>query len=310
MGDIPSNSKKIKIEQERAKKHFKKSKFLHKQISNKPLLFNSAKFLYRNYINLVGKFHVLPNFLICGSPRSGTTSLYEGLIEHPNIYRAKIKEISFFDVNSHRGKNWYQYHFPSKFDKIFTNSKMITGEATPFYLIHPHAPSRIAKIIPNVKIILILRNPIDRAYSHYSSAFKNKKDDLSFEEAIQQENSRIINEKEKLINIPDYNSENFYKWSYFEQGIYYNYIIYWMKFFPKENFHIISSEEFFKNPTKNFNKLFNFLGISEFNYEKYIQYNTGNYDSMKNSTRKYLSEFYKPHNEKLYELIGKNFNWN
>tara|TARA_Y100000590_G_scaffold466289_1_gene641137 strand:- start:3582 stop:4517 length:936 start_codon:yes stop_codon:yes gene_type:complete len=306
----PIHEKKLEERKKRVEKHLKNSKFLHQKFSKQPLLFNPARFFYRNFINILGSFHLLPDFLICGTPRSGSTSLYEGLLEHPNVYRAKTKEVSYFDVNTHRGINWYKYNFPSKLEKFFKKNRMITGEATPFYLIHPHVPARIAKTIPNVKIILILRNPIDRAYSHYSSAVKNNNENLTFEESLQNENSRIANEKEKLLADPNHNSANYYKWSYFEQGIYYNFIIEWMKYFPKENFYITSYEEFFKNPKENFNDLFNFLGISNFNFENYVRYNRIDYSSMKDETRENLKEFYKPYNEKLYKLIGKNFNWN
>tara|TARA_B110000196_G_C21153068_1_gene671060 strand:+ start:2295 stop:3269 length:975 start_codon:yes stop_codon:yes gene_type:complete len=305
---------KINEETKRSRDHLKKSKFLKNKIVKYPILYKFAKFIYKNYINIIGETRVLPDFILCGAPRCGTTSIYEGLSEHPNIFSAKVKEIYFFDGNFHRGENWYRYHFPPKLKKFIIKKilrkKFVTGEATPFYLIHPHAAQRIKKINSKTKLIVILRNPIDRAYSHFSSAIKNGKENFSFEESIKEEENRIKGEMEKMIDDESYySSEIYYKRAYFLQGLYYNDLNQWMKVFPKNQFLIINSEEFFKNPSKNFNEIFKFLEISQIKNKKYVQFHLGKYLPMNQETREQLIKFYKPYNEKLYNLIGEKFDW-
>ena len=167
---------------------------------------NPPKFVYKAYLiycKLTGPFRMKPDFIIIGSEKCGTTSLYEYLKKHPNIIASTGKEVSFFDKNFHRGNGWYKSFFPSLltkfFKQTFSRTKILTFEATPRYLIHPHAAKRISKLYPNVKLIVLFRNPIDRAYSHYEQeTIYAGRETLSFEEAIEKENERISHEYEKM----------------------------------------------------------------------------------------------------------------
>ena len=109
---------KEKLMEEKSDKYLKEAKFLQKKIIKKPFLYKISKFVFGNYISMMGSTRVLPDFILCAAPRSGSTSIYEGLLEHPNIFTSKIKEVHFFDGNYHRGENWYRYHFPSKLKKL------------------------------------------------------------------------------------------------------------------------------------------------------------------------------------------------
>jgi len=144
--------------------------------------------IYLKYCNITGFAHVIPDFLIIGFPKCGTTSLYEYLLQHPDIHPPIGKEIDYFDRLYSRGRNWYKVRFPTVFKKnIFTKvlgRDFLTGEATPRYMIHPHALNRIKKILPKAKFIILLRNPIDRAFSHYNMNFRNGYENLSFEQDI------------------------------------------------------------------------------------------------------------------------------
>ena len=119
-----------------------------------------------------------PNFLIIGAQRCGTTSLYNYLIQHPQIVPSSKKEVHFFDLNFHLGQSWYEKHFPEVSDNI------LTGEASPYYIFHPLCPKRIFDYDPSVKLIVILRNPIDRAYSHYRHIVRLGHEPLKFEDAL------------------------------------------------------------------------------------------------------------------------------
>ncbi len=108
---------------------------------------------------------LMPDFIIIGAMRGGTTSLYSYLTEHPSIGSAYMKEIHFFDVFFNKGLYWYRSQFPSSVQKYYAEHvqkrSFITGEASPYYLFHPHAPKRIAKTLPQVKLIVLLRNPVN-----------------------------------------------------------------------------------------------------------------------------------------------------
>ena len=143
---------------------------------------------------------LLPDFLIIGTQRGGTTSLYNYLVEHPGIGAASIKEVHFFDTpHFKQGLAWYRGHFPSAFQRYYVERSLkhgfVTGEASPYYLFHPHAPKRVAGLMPQMKLIVMLRNPVDRAYSHYHHEVAGGHEKLAtFEEAIACEDERLAGE--------------------------------------------------------------------------------------------------------------------
>ena len=145
-------------------------------------------FFKRNIYGVTGTLRVLPNFIIIGSMKCGTTSLYYDICEHPCVSPAAYDEIGFFDSNFHLGLNWYRSMFPTK--KQIENVRRkegvaITGEDTPFYFWNPVAAKRIKELLPNIKLISILRNPIDRAYSEYQDLASSKSNRPSFETFIE-----------------------------------------------------------------------------------------------------------------------------
>ena len=122
-------------------------------------LYSFAKTIHKVYTKLTADFHALPNFLIIGAAKSGTSSLYEYLNNHQSILPCVVKEPNFFTEYYERGVDWYKSCFPFKFQKS------ISGEATARYYWYPFAAERAHRVVPNAKIILLVRNPIDRSYS-------------------------------------------------------------------------------------------------------------------------------------------------
>lgn len=270
---------------------------------------------YLSYCSLTGCFHVLPDFLIIGFVKCGTTSLYEYLLQHPSVYPPIGKEIDYFDRLYHRGLNWYKTGFPFKFQKFFQKNcfgkNFVTGEATPRYIESPHALYRIKKIIPNAKFIVLLRNPIDRAYSHYNQNFSNGYEYLSFEEAIKQEKARIAGRYEKMKKYPNYYSWDYDLFGYLEHGIYFDKLKRWFDIFPKEQFLIIENEEFLKHPSQVYHHVLDFLNLPKWEPDEYVLFKKREYkkSTLEPIIRKKLVEYFKPFNEKLYNLLGINFNW-
>lgn len=127
----------------------------------------------------------LPTFIIAGAMRCGTTSLNGYLREHPDVVTSQPKEVHFFDLHFDEGLDWYRSHFPD------TAGTTAVGEATPDYLYHPLAVARIAAEMPDVKLIVLLRNPIDRAHSHYWHNRSRGRENLDFDAALEAEPVRI-----------------------------------------------------------------------------------------------------------------------
>jgi hypothetical protein len=254
-----------------------------------------------------------PNYLIIGAAKSGTSSLYAYLVQHPFIAPALKKEVHFFSVNFTKGINWYQAHFPTIFRRYYVKRKygqsLVTGEASPYYIYHPLAPKRIAGIIPQTKLIALLRNPVDRAYSHYHFIRKYGFDTLPFGEAIEREEQRLRGEKERILEDQGYESFSHRHHSYLTRGIYVDQIKVWMDLFSKEQILVLSAEEFFSHPSLIFNRTLAFLGLSSFELKDYRIHQHGNYPEMEPLTRKRLIEYFAPHNEKLYEYLGVRFEW-
>ena len=270
--------------------------------------------LNKLYYTTTGSIHTLPDFLIIGAARSGTTSLYEYLIQHPCIMPGVGKEIYFFDKKFDQGVNWYKSFFPttmakSKLEKK-QRTKCLTGEATPRYLHYPHAPKRVFNLVPNVKLIVLLRNPIDRSYSHYQMEVDSGHEELSFEDAIDQEKQKIVHDMKKMEKDENFYSVNFYRKSYLDRGIYADQLKRWFEFFPKEQFLIIQSEDLYSNTPKVYEKVLKFLDLPKFELNSFKAHRMRKYSNINTETRKKLIDYFKPHNEQLYQLLDRNFGWN
>ncbi|RTE08149.1 sulfotransferase domain-containing protein [Paenibacillus whitsoniae] len=245
-----------------------------------------------------------PDFLIIGAQKAGTTSLYHYLVQHPLIDSAVTKEVHFFDVNYDKGVQWYRDQFPS----FQTKSDHLTGEATPYYIFHPNVPKRIYEMMPRTKIIILLRNPIDRAYSHYHHAVRNLGEVVGFEEAIHMEEERLAGEFERFQSNSNYNSEIFQHYSYLKRGIYVDQLKLWFDLFPKHQILILNYESFFGDLPKSMKAITDFLGVPEFEFQ-YESLNKGEYEPMNPKTREHLRKYFYPHNQKLFRLLGQRYDW-
>jgi ribosomal protein S15P/S13E len=265
------------------------------------------------WLNIKSILHAKPDFFIVGAQKCGTTSLYNYLIQHPCVLSANEKEIHFFSDKYNLGIYWYRAQFPSLVKKYrhlwHYHQKIITGEATPYYLFHPHAATRIKSLYPDSKIIIMLRNPVDRAFSHYRYHVKLKAETLSFEEAIAQEPLRLRGELDRMIADERYDSNNYKLYSYLERGKYIDQIERWAELFPKDQLLIIKSEDFFSDPEEIFNSTLDFLELPYHLIENFKTFNAGKQVSMNNETRNKLSNYYKSYNKRLYDFVGTDFGW-
>src|SRR5260370_17949929 len=154
--------------------------------------------LRSTYRLLTNRIRLLPDYIIIGTQRGGTTSLYFYLTELSGIAEAQNKEVHFFDDYYREGLRWYRSQFPTYFQKYYferiRKQRFITGESSPYYLYHPVVPKRLAAIRPNARLIVLLRNPVDRSYSHHWLAPQQATEPFPFEKAIKFQAERLQRE--------------------------------------------------------------------------------------------------------------------
>jgi len=238
----------------------------------------------------------VPNFLIIGQGKCGTTSLYHYLTQHPQILPALIKELNFWDNKSNfaRGLDWYL----ANFIPIYKGQKFITGEASPTYLYFSE-PQQIFQVFPEMKLIILLRNPIDRTISAYHMFVRQGRENRPLKKAIFSELKTITQQRQVKFN----------HLSYLRRAMYIYEISRWMKIFPKEQFLILKSEDFFATPGSITKQVFQFLGVEPYQLQDYPKQNSGNYPPISQSMRRILSDYFRPYNQQLEEYLDRKFNW-
>ena len=269
------------------------------------------QFVKRHIFGITASSRVLPDFVIIGAKRCGTTSLFSYLPEHPSIAKSHHDNMGFFNDNFHLGVNWYKSFFPTvsqkkKIEKQY--GKFLAFDVTTRYMENRTTAENIKKIKPDIKIIVMLRNPIDRAYSQYNITVKEKTEKLDFEQAIIEEMNRLnmgISEefRDGLLEFPKENRH------YIKKSLYALQLKSWFDIFPKENILVLSTEEFRENEENVYRKIFEFLDIPEIQIKDRDHMEKGEYSPMNEKTRQKLREFFKKHNMELFKLIGEKFEW-
>jgi len=280
--------------------------------------YDSLKRLYRGGRALArlnpGRGRVLPDFLILGSMKCGTTSMHDWLIEHPCVVAATRKDTHFFSVNYGRGADWYRCFFPYARDRDAFAAEhgrpFVCGEATASYLAHYWTPRRAAKLLPNARLIVCLREPADRAHSQYHYFRKWEGEPLeTFEEALASEEERLRGEESRENSAPSYLSMPAYRWGYLRTSRYAEHLERWLEVFPREQILFLKFEDVVAAPERALEQLHDHLGLPPHRSGELPAQNAGSYEPMAEETLARLREYFKPHNERLYELTGIDFGW-
>jgi hypothetical protein len=250
----------------------------------------------------------LPDFVIIGVKKCGTTTLYRLLTQHPYVQPAALKEPHYFIHHYDEGVEWYRRCFPAPRWK--DGRRTITGEATPKYLLHPLVPERMEAVIPDARLIALLRNPVDRAYSGYQQMVRKGLEHRTFEEAIDAEKARPSGE-DQIENEehagPDDDTPHH---EYLARGMYVDQLLRWSEYFEDEQMLVLKSEDFFERPSQNLERILTFLDLPSWEPEVYEVRKQGRYEQgMDPETRRHLEEFFEPHNRRLYEHLGVDFGW-
>lgn len=241
---------------------------------------------------------MLPDFLVIGTQRGGTTSLYNYLVRHPKVAAAATKEVHYFSLFYERGDEWYESNFP----RSRGWRKRITGEATPYYLFHPEAPDRAQRLVPGAKLIALLRDPVARAFSHYKHERRLGEESLSFEDALAQEDERLSGDP-----FVDGSHQHF---SYFARGRYAEQLRNWWRVYPRDRLIILRSEDLFADPQHVYEDVLSFLELPPHRLRSFDVFNAGaELEQIADETKRRLYDAFRPHNAELYELIGRDMGW-
>lgn len=259
---------------------------------------------------------VLPDFLVIGAQKSGTSSLFRYLDQHPQVRGSEPKEVHYFsggldaDVDTYAlGEGWYRAHFPRK-------AEMGQGarafEATPLYLLHPQAAVRIHALMPGVKLVAVLRNPTDRALSHYFHNVRANhrrafKEDLGPAEAMAAEEERLA----PILAAGDYRNEIYRVATYKARGRYLEQLRRYTDLFPRENLLVLRAEDLFEDPAGQMGLLADFLGIDRARGPvDFRPMNVGeNRAGIGGGVREMLDAYFTPHNRALAAAFGRDFGW-
>jgi hypothetical protein len=250
-------------------------------------------------------YRALPDFLIIGAQKAGTSSLFKLLIQHPLITRSYRKELQYFTNHFALGLPWYRSQFPLK---VELGQKRITGEATPYYLFHPLAPERAWQTVPEAKLIVLLRDPVTRAISHYFHAVRHGYESLSIEDALVAESERLVNSDASIKEGGA--SEAHQHFSYQARGIYVDQLERWFEYYDPSRTLVVKSEDFFADPSAVTQQAQEFLGLPAKAPSDVSPKNKGVYRSrVAPAVMERLARFYRPHNQRLYELLGRDMEW-
>ncbi len=258
----------------------------------------------------------LPDFLIIGAMKSGTTSLYYLLQQHPGICAASTKEVGFLDrPDFYRfGERWYGAHFPAPAALEKTSAKLgyraVTGEASPAMIRHSYA-IKAARHVPNAKLIAILRDPVERAYSHYQHICRSiRPEPLSFWDALQAEQTRVGRDIAMNNQQPEKAGPALTRLAYAERGKYIDQIELWLRYFPRDRLKLIPYHRFTAEPASVCNEIAHYLGLPQHQFVSAKTFNKGHYtEPMEARCRNYLTDLYRPYNRRLFEFLGEDWGW-
>lgn len=256
------------------------------------------------------------DYLIIGAEKSGTTSLYQYLRQHPEVLSSVEKEIDFFDMEYEHGIDWYLAHFPPAFEQTISKQspsqpqKWITGETSANYLYSNVTPARVFKHFPNIKLAVILRNPIDRAVSRYNMMMRNGVEQRTLETAVQEEMTIIQNAMMRSSDGQTIPWKVLNRCRHVGNSLYYYHLERWLSVFPAKQLFVIQSEELFTQPAQTLAQLYTAFGLSAHTVKDYPKHNSGRYSPAESSVRQQLSDFFAPHTRKLETLLGRSFDWN
>jgi hypothetical protein len=267
----------------------------------------------RSYGRITSPARMTPSFLICGGQRCGTTSLYRALAAHPAVLKAVLhKGVHYFDTSYHRGMAWYRGHFPLQRsgDKIAQKYGVPaqTFESSPYYMYHPQAAARIAQDLPGAKLVVLVRDPVERAYSqHHHEVARGFEQERDFGNALALEPARLHRQEERLAQDPEFYSFAHQHHAYRARGEYARYLGGMAQHVGRQRIHVVESERFFSRPDEVYDEVLDFLGLPADLERPEFERHTARprQSDMDPGLRAELTAHYAPHDEALATWLGR-----
>jgi Sulfotransferase domain len=264
------------------------------------------------YGRLTSAIRPLPNALIIGAQKAGTTALYAWLRRHPAVVGPSWKEVNYFDRRYARGEAWYRGHFPNELRLRRVRSagfEPIVLEATPGYLFHPLAPQRVRELIPDARLVALVRNPVGRAYSHYQHEVALGREPLSFEDALDAEEGRMEGELERMLADPAYFSYAWWNYTYLARGLYAEQLERWRAVFPEEQLLVVPTEDLAQSPAETYARVLAHIGAPPHELGEYPPVYVRDYAEMSPEARARLADYFSEPNRRLEDLLGRKLGW-
>ncbi len=287
-----------------------------------PLIPESAKSagrsVFRGYGAATSWGRPQPDYLVVGAKKAGTTSVANWLVRHPQVMplfprMQRHKSPHYFDINYYRGPAWYGSHFPSRLARSVHTRRFgqaVTGETSPYYLFHPAVPERIREQCPDARLVAILREPVGRAYSNYWDRVATGNETLpSFEEALDAEEARLADATDEWLRVPGHYHFSHDHHSYLARGRYAEQLARYFEVFPREQLLVLPLQSLHRDPTGSFRRIEEHLGLDHHDVDLSSSNARENMPPINPETRERLREYYRPHNERLAQLIGEDLGW-
>lgn len=254
--------------------------------------------------SLFGSDRPLPNFLVLGAQRAGTTSLHQHLCEHRLIAKPLAKEVQFFTTHYDRGESWYRAHFP------YLQPGQQTFESSPYYLFQPYVPRRVATLLPEAKFLVLLREPTARAFSHYLHSRHLGVENLSFEDALDAEDARLAEAERLGIESPE--GESLHRsFSYKSRGLYAAQLERWLEHVAPEQLMVVKSEAYLRDPATVVSAVVTWLGLPTVEVQKRANSNVlaaSAGSTLAPSTKQRLTEYFQDDAAQLSKM-GFDVTW-
>jgi hypothetical protein len=263
---------------------------------------------------LTRRARMLPGFLIVGAQRGGTTSMYRTLTQHPAILKAVLhKGVHYFDTGYGHGMGWYQGHFPLRaraaLARRATGEVPLTFESSPYYMFHPLAAERISRDLPGVRLLVLVRDPVERAYSAHAHELARGYETELFERALELEDERLAGEAERIVSEPGYLSHSHQHHAYLTRGLYADQLERLGQLVGRDRVHVVDSGRFFTDPEPVYDGVLEFLGLRRHGYPVFERHNARPRSPMPETLRATLNEHFVAADERLTGWLGQPPSW-
>ncbi|MGH3320772.1 MAG: sulfotransferase family protein [Streptosporangiaceae bacterium] len=263
---------------------------------------------------LTHRSRMLPAFLVVGAQRCGTTSLFKGLIAHPAVLAPALhKGVHYFDTGYANGPHWYQGHFPLRATAGRIRRRVgvtpVTGESSPYYMFHPLAPGRIARDLPGVRLVALVRDPVERAYSAHAHERARGFESEPFERALELEHTRLAGQAHRMAADPSYESHSHQHHAYLARGRYIEQLEHLERAVSPERLLVIDSGDLFADPDAAYERLLAFLGLPWYGSAPFTRHNARPRAPMPRRLRARLRDHFEPYDERLAAWLGREPSW-